>query len=292
MVRTAVAVVDFIYYAQFHVHTSETLAALQAALDTFHANKDIFIELNIREHFNIPKLHQMMHYVAAIKSRGSADGYNTESPERLHIDYAKDAYQASNKREYIKQMTVWLRRQEAIAQFSGYLDWLSQTQWRDDPYDFEPPPSDDSDSDDDLEPQAVLQSDKNKTTHDKQTHLISIKPAFPRATIDTLTSELFASKFLDTLIKHCRRTNPPPQLVTLPNQFDRFDAYKILPIPLPDLHAVGRRNSCNKVRAIPLIPGRSGRKDKPAQFDTVLVRTNDDKINKHTEGTALEGNQP
>ena len=57
----------------------------------------------------------MVHYVEAIKSRGSADGFNTESPERLHIDYAKEGYRASNKKDYVKQMTVWLGRQEAIA---------------------------------------------------------------------------------------------------------------------------------------------------------------------------------
>ena len=43
VLRTAVAVIDFIYYSQLQVHTSHTLNALQKALETFHANKDIFI---------------------------------------------------------------------------------------------------------------------------------------------------------------------------------------------------------------------------------------------------------
>ena len=34
-------------------------------------------------------------------------GYNTESPERLHIDFAKEAYQASNKKDYVQQMHIW-----------------------------------------------------------------------------------------------------------------------------------------------------------------------------------------
>ncbi|KAG6839449.1 hypothetical protein C0991_002485 [Blastosporella zonata] len=74
------------------VHTTQTLAALEKAYKVFHNNKDIFVQVGVREHFNIPKLHQMQHYVDAIMSRGSADGYNTESPERLHIDFAKDTY--------------------------------------------------------------------------------------------------------------------------------------------------------------------------------------------------------
>ena len=90
--RTAVSVINFIYYAQLHVHTSKTLKHLQKALEAFHKNKKIFVTEGICNHFNIPKIHLMVHYVAAIQSCGSLDGYNTESPERLHIDYAKEGY--------------------------------------------------------------------------------------------------------------------------------------------------------------------------------------------------------
>ena len=48
----------------------------------------------------------MLHYVEAIRSHGTADGYNTEVSEKLHIDNAKEGYCASNKKDYIKQMTV------------------------------------------------------------------------------------------------------------------------------------------------------------------------------------------
>jgi hypothetical protein len=36
----------------------------------------------------------------------AADGYNTEFPECLHIDFAKEAYDASNKHDYTEQMAV------------------------------------------------------------------------------------------------------------------------------------------------------------------------------------------
>ena len=85
--HTAVAVIDFIY-----LHTSKTLKSLQKALEAFHKNKNLFVAEGICEHFNIPKIHAMVHYVAAIQSRGSLDGFNTKSPEQLHIDYAKEAY--------------------------------------------------------------------------------------------------------------------------------------------------------------------------------------------------------
>jgi len=46
-----------------------------------------------------------------------------EYPECLHIDYAKDAYRASNKCDYIEQMALWLQRQEAIHHKTAYHTW-------------------------------------------------------------------------------------------------------------------------------------------------------------------------
>ncbi|KAI6027244.1 hypothetical protein EDC04DRAFT_2869173 [Pisolithus marmoratus] len=98
-------VTDFIFYSSLHSHMTQTLEALGRALDDFHAEKGIFIELGV---------HLMQHYVELIKHFGSADGFNTESPEHLHINYAKEAYCASNKKDFVTQMTFWLCRQESI----------------------------------------------------------------------------------------------------------------------------------------------------------------------------------
>jgi len=65
----------------------------------------------------------MHHYIDSIISQGSVDGFSTESPEHLHIDFAKNAYRATNKRNYVKQMTKWLERQDACFRFSAYLQW-------------------------------------------------------------------------------------------------------------------------------------------------------------------------
>ena len=92
VLATVRAALNFIYYAQYQSHTDVTLAQMQDALDAFHANKDVFIELGIRNNFNIPKLHSMLHYIESIHALGSLDGFNSEHPEQLHIDYAKSAY--------------------------------------------------------------------------------------------------------------------------------------------------------------------------------------------------------
>lgn len=118
-------------------HTDTTLIAMEESLKSFHEHKHVLIELELREDFNVPKIHSMQHYISSIRALGSADGYNTEYPERLHIDYAKDGYHASNKRDYVEQMALWLQRQEAVHYKSAYLAWRKS---RDGNGDFEMPP--------------------------------------------------------------------------------------------------------------------------------------------------------
>jgi hypothetical protein len=112
---------DFIYYAQYQSHTTETLHHLQKSLNLFHANKDMFVDLDIHEHFNFLKLHSMHHYITSIQDLGSIDSLNSEGPEQLHIDYTKKGYHASNKNNYIPQMAKWLQCQEAINLRTAYL---------------------------------------------------------------------------------------------------------------------------------------------------------------------------
>jgi hypothetical protein len=116
---------DFLYYAQYQSHTTETLCWMQEALNLFHANKDIFVNEGIHEHFNISKLHLLIHYIDSIILFGSLNGFNSEHMERLHIDYAKKGYCASNKCDYVFQMTCWLQHQEAMDLHAMYLQWLN-----------------------------------------------------------------------------------------------------------------------------------------------------------------------
>lgn len=48
--------------------------------------------------------------------------------ERLHIDFAKKGWRASNKRDEFPQMTRWLSRQENINTFERELSWVVQQQ--------------------------------------------------------------------------------------------------------------------------------------------------------------------
>lgn len=113
----------------------------------------------------------MLHYFQSIRRFGTADGYNTESSERLHIDYAKLGYRASNRKEYIKQMAQWLARQEAVHGFHIYLQWRV------------PSASDESDSQDNIE-----DSSENVCDNDIVSTLIPAAPAVENNEHNLLTA--------------------------------------------------------------------------------------------------------
>ncbi|KAF7358613.1 hypothetical protein MSAN_01200000 [Mycena sanguinolenta] len=107
----------------YPMHTDETLSLLEDALDSFHANKAVFVDLGIRSEFNLPKLHACKHYVMYIKFYGTTDNYTTEYTERLHIDLTKEAYRSTNFKNEFPQMTLWLERKEKIFCHEKFIQW-------------------------------------------------------------------------------------------------------------------------------------------------------------------------
>ncbi|KAH9974341.1 hypothetical protein BGW80DRAFT_1458404 [Lactifluus volemus] len=281
ILRAAVAIIDFIYYAQLHIQTSATIEALRDALVSFHDNKDVFIEAGVRDDFNFPKIHSMVHYCDAIKTHGSLDGYNTESPERLHIDFAKEAYRASNKRDFVSQMTLWLSRQEAIAQFNNYLDWHA-SQSRISPSPATTGSSDSTHTGGDLDLASVSLT--------STTHFVAKHPGYTHLDMQAITLDFRASHFLNALQAFILRKCPPPRRPIVPNEFDRFNAYKVLSVRIPDSPTSGHSGEIARIRATRFVQGEVGHSDTSAVFDTVLVKV-DGMIPGATEGTSLEGLQ-
>jgi hypothetical protein len=288
LVQAVRALMDFAYLASLQSHTSITLAALSTALDDFHAHKKIFIELGGRkEHFNIPKIHSLEHYELSIRLFGSTDGFNTESPERLHIDYAKNAYRASNRKDYIIQMTLWLQRQESVARFSAFREWMSAptpvTTAQLIPT--APPPRRS------LPGPAGGPTEEDADTLIHRTYLIAKQP--PAATRRVVASHIIAKdghnaiRFLPALSQFLR-VNFNSSFS--PYAFDVFPTWKRLKFTLPNIPEVGQRHATNLVRATaPVIPPGEARYRtvEPAYHDFALVKTAE--ANLFTEGTALQG---
>ncbi|KAG2337403.1 hypothetical protein BDR05DRAFT_978504 [Suillus weaverae] len=206
------AVLDFIYYAQYQAHMDTTLAWMQEALDVFHMNKAVFVELRLRQHFNIPKVHSMHHYVQSIQALGSADGFNSESPECLHIDYAKDAYQASSKVDYIMQMTHWLELQEAVFRHGIFLNWVALKDEDEEP----------TFADSDIIPSGLL------TSHG---YRVAKSCPFLTVSVSRLQTDFGAVDFIPTLQTFLTHHFPHSSISA--SQYDHFDLFKSVLLQLP-----------------------------------------------------------
>ncbi|KAG2128536.1 uncharacterized protein EDB93DRAFT_1256658 [Suillus bovinus] len=123
LVHATRSLLDFLYFAQLPVHSNSSIDALQMALDEFHANKGVFEDLGIHNNFNIPKLHFLQHYAELIELFGMTDNFNMEATERLHIDFGKHAYAATNHKDKFWQMTKWLECKEKVLQHANFVLW-------------------------------------------------------------------------------------------------------------------------------------------------------------------------
>lgn len=131
--KAPISLLHFIYLAQLPYASDRSIRALQAALQAFHRNKHIFVDskdCSCIDFHGIPKFHSLEHYEKLIRSKGSPDGFNTEAPERLHIEFAKRAYRSTNKHEYTIQMVRWLRRQCGMNMEDSYQTWRASLLWK------------------------------------------------------------------------------------------------------------------------------------------------------------------
>ncbi|KAF8870084.1 hypothetical protein BD779DRAFT_1456037 [Infundibulicybe gibba] len=259
------AALDFIYYAQLQMQTSTTLAALKTCLATFHRFKDIFIKYEIRKHFNIPKIHSLLHYFASIQALGSNDGYNSESPERLHIDFAKDAFRASNKKDYHEQMALWLQRREAMWQCEAYIAWLNPQQQAADEHELsninDPDNLNDLDTNDQANPH-------DASGVDPTSYRIAKTPPLRGVTVQHLFEHFGATNFIPALTSFLQQQQSHP---LLPNTSDRFDLYKQIIITLPPNTFLNSQKISNRIRTSPAVPPRGRKKGSPGVFDTALI---------------------
>ncbi|KAJ3766036.1 hypothetical protein FB446DRAFT_654379 [Lentinula raphanica] len=119
------SILHFIQLAQYPSHDEDTLGYMQEELNTWYKFRDYFISHGARQHFNIPKFHSLLHYIDSIRWTGTTDNSNTEAFERLHIDFAKEGWRASNKRDHFPQMITFISRQEKVASFDFYRSWAN-----------------------------------------------------------------------------------------------------------------------------------------------------------------------
>ncbi|KAG9123650.1 hypothetical protein FRC07_014386 [Ceratobasidium sp. 392] len=251
------AAMDFIMIASFSVHTTSSLLWLQETIDRFHALKWIFIQEGVRQNFNFPKIHALMHYIQSIISRGALDGFNTELFERLHIEMAKYAYRASNKREYLKQMTAWRYRLDAVLTRGAYIRWMHTLNL----------PS--------IPPQSIASSTREKVVFrcvsGTSLHLPK-HPSFAPASFTTLEARFGIKNLFQTLRSFLQTTQP--EFVTRLSEYEKLPTFvkaNLTIDPTMDPYAA-QLDDC--LHAVPTSFQPTDEDEDPihGRFDTVLVR--------------------
>ncbi|KAH7069397.1 hypothetical protein BKA62DRAFT_628937, partial [Auriculariales sp. MPI-PUGE-AT-0066] len=253
-VQATAALLDFLYIARYETHSTDTLQDLQAALSEFHQYKEVFTEHGVRTHLKLPKLHALQHYVGSIENLGTTDNYDTEATERLHIDLAKHAFQATNKRDFTYQMCQWLERRERVFWFATHLAYQKGTIF--------------SSSLHKARVTAHAARPKRSAVH------LAKKPHQPRIRLPQLIREFGISGFLDTMRTFLRKWHKSPSWrgfeAELPDDVDR--ALRRLPsvrtwshatFTIPNLQTEAAKDVVNKAYASP----------QRGRFDTVLVQT-------------------
>ena len=110
--RATQAVINCISLAQYSTMTDSMLQAYKNSYLDLQNLKHAWIENKTRrgkrgviKDFDIPKMHNLCHLSAHVCAKGPPDNYSTETMERLHIVLIKDAYQATNCRNWAEQST-------------------------------------------------------------------------------------------------------------------------------------------------------------------------------------------
>ncbi|KAG8700080.1 hypothetical protein FRC11_013227, partial [Ceratobasidium sp. 423] len=104
--------IDFMYRAQAPSLTESDLDVMDNDLRIFHHHKGLLVGpvYDKVKHFDkIAKLHMLRHWTHTIRELGTPDGYNTEGPEHLHIEYAKVPWRALNKVKPLPQMVTYIQ---------------------------------------------------------------------------------------------------------------------------------------------------------------------------------------
>ncbi|KAF7343134.1 hypothetical protein MVEN_01743900 [Mycena venus] len=221
--------------------------------------------------------HQLKHIVDSIRSRGTADGFNTEGTERLHIDLAKVGYNASNKKAYTRQMTLSPMGRSRLCGPNDLCRWRFRGGGDEGEEDVEDHDHDADDIPDDSDDEGEL--DKVPSL---PSFTLAKKPAFPSLTVASIITDFHAPGFINNLAHFLQSKSIVPRLIPADNS--TFPVYKRLSVSLPRIAQANSSSTHDTIRAVkgsPLQMTAKGVKPaKAGQFDTVLVRVSPRQLNE------------
>jgi hypothetical protein len=125
MVQTMRAFLDFCYLARRDVHDTQSLAALDDALQRFHQHHEIFRTSGVHlDGFNLPRQHSLVHYIKLIRAFGAPNGLCSSITESKHIKAVKEPWLHSSRFEALSQMLLTNQRLNKIT--AAHVDFVNR----------------------------------------------------------------------------------------------------------------------------------------------------------------------
>jgi hypothetical protein len=116
MVRTFHDFLSFTYLVRRAIITEETLVQIDAALASFHKNREIFYQCGVRPNgFSLPRQHSLVHYRRSIHLFGAPNDLCSSITESKHIKAVKEPWRRSNHFQALGQMLITNQRLDKLA---------------------------------------------------------------------------------------------------------------------------------------------------------------------------------
>jgi hypothetical protein len=108
------------------------LKRIEDALADFLEHRKIFLTLGIRDNFNLPRQHSMIHSPKGIREFGAPNGLDSSITESKHIKAVKEPWQRSNRFNAIGQMLLTNQRLDKLA--AARVDFVDRGMLDTDPF--------------------------------------------------------------------------------------------------------------------------------------------------------------
>jgi len=178
-------------------------------------------------------------------------------------------YKVTNKKEFIKQMTIWLRRQESIQQFCLYLQWAVPGYTAEISKNDGEVGEDEEEDEEEDEVNGVAAGDEVM-----ESYTVAKKPALRNVSVTSIVSDYGATDFLQHLSSFINME--PLAGNVAPSVASTFDLYKqvqfVLP-PIPEVTSEPTPDVVHATRAAPAVITSQGiKRAVPGRFSTVLIQ--------------------
>ncbi|KAF8915774.1 hypothetical protein CPB85DRAFT_1374970 [Mucidula mucida] len=104
------AFLDFCYLVRRTDITEDDLDKINKCIEDFHHYREVFIEAEVREDFNLPRQHAIVHYIQHIIQFGAPNGLCSSITESRHITAVKKPWRRSSRYKALSQMLLTNQR--------------------------------------------------------------------------------------------------------------------------------------------------------------------------------------